>query len=201
MRSYEARIHEILEANYAHLTKLRREWPAALNTRLYSRIWSIGGGHPQLESFIRARTVTVLDPQADRYANLHHVFDEVFRPDAEVEYRNGRIPDHEIATEPGSLITFVHVLEHLELADVAEALAWAGRGPSDVLIYQPNPDASTCSSWFHWSPEHITLIGLGRLLQLMRDSGIQPTVWFPYCDDLFIWARREDSASQFDPKP
>ncbi len=149
-------------------------------------IYSYGGGFPKCESIIfKSKKIIVYDFIIDFYKNnpLLKYFQEKFQP-PEIEWRE-EIPES-LVLQNDELLTAVHFLEHQEVEEMINLLNGI---KGKIFIYQPNPLTAHSSDWFHFSPDHFSLLSPDAMSRLLKNAGFQILTQKSYAFDFYILAQ------------
>jgi hypothetical protein len=160
---------------------------------LLNRDWilSIGGGHPKLESYLNPARIEICDLFPQVYLETIDEFRRLYNYYGDIHYHPVKIDAAFTFPAPADtnkgLITFVHFLEHLEYDQAVQVLENLPR-QTDVAIYGPNSEKKPMDcDWIHMRPkDHLTLIPLKRLREILSAMKYEIRYDTPYSDDLLI---------------
>ena len=154
-----------------------------------------GGGWPQIESYFIPREIIVCDLIAEKYKDMSYIFEKQFdTTQKQITYKNYNLDQGIIPHELPSIITFIHIFEHLSgdhikkiLQDINDNAVSGSYG----FIYQPNPDTAYDKNWWHYAEEHITLISPNTMKNLITGyEKLIVTFTFNFSEDMLIIFRR-----------
>ncbi|MBW1784915.1 MAG: hypothetical protein JRL30_29755 [Deltaproteobacteria bacterium] len=167
---------------------------------LLNRDWilSIGGGHPKLESYLKPDRIDIYDLFPEVYLETLDDFRQVYDYYGTIQYHRVKmdaclLPNASLDSQNG-LITFVHFLEHLNYEQAMQILKNLPPN-TDVVIYGPNSEKKPMSpDWIHMRPkDHLTLIPLKSLREILSAMKYEIRYETPYSDDLLVFFNTGES--------
>ncbi|MBW1780219.1 MAG: hypothetical protein JRL30_05725 [Deltaproteobacteria bacterium] len=160
-------------------------------------VLAMGGGHPKLESYLKPKHIEICDYFPDVYLETLDYFRELYDYHGHIGYQrieiDGSYSFPDLPSPANSLITFVHFLEHLSYEPTVRLLKILPSN-TDVCIYGPNSEIKPMGkNWFHFSPQHLTLIPLKRLKEILLDMGYLIKYDTAFGQDMLIFFNTGDN--------
>lgn len=198
--SYRKRAIDILNADKGHYEAFYSNPVIVEKFRiplLYKDyVLAIGGGHPKLESYLKPKKIEICDFSPEVYMETLDDFRVLYNFYGQIEYRRIEIDESYLLPvlpdAANSLITFVHFLEHLDYELIVRLLEILP-SKTDVCIYGPNSETKPMGKdWFHFSPQHLTLIPLKRFREIVLDMGYIIKYDAAFAQDMLIFFNTGD---------
>jgi hypothetical protein len=189
---YEKVLVERTNGDVGHYNRLvgQKEFTDALQHLSINTMYAFGGGFPKLESYFSPNKIVVYDMMADLYITHMEMFRNLFQnAPNDIEVKDEIITPaliESIDFSNNDAITFIHFLEHLTPKEIKSLLISI---PKDIviIIYQPEITTIRNSQWWHFDPQHITLVGVDNFIQIIKQwFDIEIITNWKYSDDFML---------------
>lgn len=181
------------KAIYEHYQRmLKHQEVHFLKDKKYNKCLSLGGGNPSFETnILNIEEITSVDYLYDVYKDFDNNWRKINNTEQKVEYVNGKDFDYSKENSKYDLLSFVHVLEHIEIPDVKKLFSTINE-KSDLIIYGPWGDAYQKDNWCHARAihEHIWFADDNYWIKLIEENcpNRKVKIILTYCDDILIYS-------------